>query len=103
MVFWNAAFCLDDRDHVKFDILYQAASPRCGASSPSSRRSAIVVGLSVSLPATYGYISFYKIKQSATLHLRLDYVFSIYGAFAVAVIVRYLWRIVADPARPIAG
>ena len=94
VVFWSAAFCLDDRDDVKFDILYQAASPRARRVLALVSAAAIVIALLASLPATYGYITFYKIKKSATLHLRLDYVFSIYGAFAIAVIVRYLWRIV---------
>lgn len=94
VVFWNAAFCLDDRDHVKFDILYQAASPRVRRVLAIVSAVGIIVGLLASLPATFDYVTFYKIKKSATLHLRMDYVFSIYGAFAVAVILRYLWRIV---------
>ena len=94
VVFWTAAFCLGDRDHVKFDILYQAASPRARRVLALVSAAAVVIGFLASLPATYDYITFYKIKKSATLHLRMDYVFSIYGAFAVAVIVRYLWRIV---------
>ena len=38
---------------------------------------AIVVAFLVSLPATWGYISFEKIRHSDTLYIRLDYVFSI--------------------------
>ena len=95
VVFWNAAFCLDDRDHVKFEIFYQAASPRVRRVLAIISAAAIIVGLAVSLRATYGFITFYKIKKSSTLHLRLDYVFSIYGAFVIAVILRYLRRIIA--------
>ena len=50
-------------------------------------------GFLAALPATFDYITFYKIKKSATLHIRLDIVFSVYGMFAVAVIVRYAWHI----------
>ena len=94
VVFWSAAFCLDDRDHVKFEIFYMAAPPGLRRWFALISAAAIIVGLAVSLPATYSYISFYRIKKSATLAWPLDYVFSIYGAFAIAVIVRYLWRIV---------
>ena len=94
VVFWNAAFCLDDRDHVKFDIFYQSAGPRLRRVFALVSAIAIVVALLASLPATFGYITFYKIKKSAILHVQLDYVFSVYGAFAIAVILRYLWRIV---------
>jgi C4-dicarboxylate transporter, DctQ subunit len=48
------------------------------------------------------YITFYDIKKSATLRIRLDIVFSVYGVFAVAIIARYTLRAVslargADP------
>jgi hypothetical protein len=64
---------------------------------------AIVAGLAAALPATLDYITFYKIKKSATLRIRLDYVFSVYAVFAVAVIARYALRALAfirgaDPA-----
>jgi hypothetical protein len=44
------------------------------------------------LPATWSYISFYEIKRSAVLGIRLDIVFSIYGVFAVMMVIRYFWR-----------
>jgi len=92
LVFWGAAFCLDDRDHVKFDILYVAAGQRTRRILAVVAALAIVVAMFASLPATWDYITFYKIKRSAVLKIRLDYVYSIYGAFAVAIVVRYGWR-----------
>jgi hypothetical protein len=44
------------------------------------------------LPATLDYITFYKIKSSNTLGIRLDIVFSVYGVFAVAIIIQYAVR-----------
>lgn len=93
VVFWVGAFGLADRDHVKFDIFYLAAGQRVRRVLAIISALAIAGGLLASLPATYDYITFYKIKKSATLQIRLDYVFAIYGIFAVAVIGRYLWRI----------
>ncbi len=93
VVFWDAAFGLSDRDHVKFDIVYHAAGRRAKQVLAAISALAIVVGLLASMPATYGFISFYQIKTSATLHLRLDYVFAVYGIFAIATVLRYLWRI----------
>ena len=94
VVFWDAAFGLADSDHVKFDIFYHAAGRRLKRALAIVSALAIAGGLLASMPATYSYITFYKIKTSATLHLRLDYVFSIYGIFLVATVLRYLWRIV---------
>jgi C4-dicarboxylate transporter, DctQ subunit len=95
-VFWGGAFLLEDKDHVKFDVLYLAVS------RPTQRLFALVTSLALgagflaALPATIDYITFYKIKSSATMGIRLDYVFSVYGIFAVAMVVRYAviaWRL----------
>ena len=54
---------------------------------------AIVAGFAAALPATLDYVTFYKIKSSTTLRIRLHCVFSIYGIFAIAVIARYALRV----------
>lgn len=95
VVFWGAAFCLNDGDHVKFDILYEMSGRRMRRLLAAVSAIAILAGLLSALPATIDYITFYKIKKSATLHIRLDYVFSIYGIFAVAVIARYGLRLIS--------
>lgn len=93
LVFWEGAFLLDDRDHVRFDMLYLSARKRLRRVLAIVAALGIIVGLIAAMPATYDYITFYKIKKSSTLHIRLDYVFSIYGIFAVAVVTRYLVRL----------
>ena len=55
---------------------------------------AIIVGIAAALPADWDYVTFYKIKKSAILKIRLDYVFSIYIIFAVAVIAQYVVRLI---------
>lgn len=102
LVFWGSAFCLDDRDHVKFDLFYLAGSRRTRRVLALVSTIAIMGGFLAALPATYDYITFYQIKKSATLRIRLDIVFSIYGIFAVAIIARYAlraWKLMrgADP------
>jgi C4-dicarboxylate transporter DctQ subunit len=91
-VFWGAAFLLQPQEQVTFDMLYQAVGPRTRWLFALISSLAITVAFAVSLPATISFITFYSIKDSATLGIRMDYVFSIYGVFAVAVIVRYGWR-----------
>ncbi len=92
LVFWGSAFVLDDGDHVKFDMFYVSASARIRRRFALLSALAIVIGFVVALPATFDYITFYKIKSSATLGIRLDIVFSVYAIFAIAVIARYGWR-----------
>lgn len=93
LVFWSAAFILEDKDHVKFDVLYLAVSRRARRIMALISALAILAGFLAALPATFDYITFYKIKHSATLEIRLDFVFSVYGFFAVATIVRYALRV----------
>ncbi len=97
VVFWGSAFCLKDKDHVRFDMLEHAARPQLRRLMALVSALAIVAGFAASLPATIDYITFYKIKSSAVLHIRLDYVFSIYGIFMGAIIIRYglrAWRLI---------
>ncbi len=89
LVFWCSAFSLEERDHVKFDVLYVLTPERIRRVLALVSAIAIAAGFLAALPATFDYILFYKIKSSPMLGIRLDIVFSVYGIFAVAIIVRY--------------
>lgn len=91
LVFWTCAFCLDDADHVKFDILYLALRARARRAFALVSAGAVVVAFAAALPASWDYVEFMQIKRSATLRLRLSWVFSIYILFSVVLILRYLW------------
>jgi len=95
LVFWTAAFVLEDRDHVRFDLVQMAVSRRVQRILALVSALAIVAGIAAALPATLDYITFYKIKSSSTLRIRLDVVFSVYGIFAVSIIVAYALRAIA--------
>lgn len=92
VVFWGSAFVLGERDHVRFDVFYAAVSRRMRRAFAIVSALAIAGGMLAALPATFGYVTFYEIKRSAVIGIRLDVVFSIYLVFAVAIVVRYLWR-----------
>jgi C4-dicarboxylate transporter DctQ subunit len=94
VVFWGSAFCVRDRDHVKFDIFYAVAPRRVRLALAVVSAVAIVVAMLASLPATWDWVSFLQIKRSATLRIPLSYVFSVYIIFMVAIAVRYALRIV---------
>ena len=64
---------------------------------------AVVVLFLLSLPAVVDYVTFMKVQRTAYLHVRFDWLFSIYVIFAVAAIVRYLWigwRALVDGDKP---
>ncbi len=95
LVLWGGAFVVKDRDHVKFDIVYVAMRERGRRVLALVSAVAILAGFVVSLPGALDYITFYSLKSSVSLRIRLDIVFSVYAIFAVAVIVRYAWRVAA--------
>jgi len=95
-VFWGAAFVLEDSDHVRFDVVLSSAGPGARRLMELVSSAAIALAFAASLPATIDYVTFYKIKSSATLGIRLDFVFSVYLLFAVSMVVRYglrCWRL----------
>lgn len=94
LVLWGAAFCLSDRDHVKFDLLYLSARPALRRGFAAVSALAIVVALIAALPATWDYVDFYKIKRSATLRIPQKWIFIIYIAFCLALILRYAWALI---------
>lgn len=86
---WGAAFVLRERDEVRFDIIYSAVGENTRRIFTIVTGVAAVVLFTVALPAVYSYVTFLKVEKSAYLGVRLDYLYSIYVIFSVAVIVRY--------------
>ena len=92
LIFWTSAFLLRDEDHVRFDVLYHWAGNRLRRVLALVSALAISISFVISFPATIDYVTFYKIKRSATLGWRLDLVFGVYLLFAAAMIALYAWR-----------
>jgi C4-dicarboxylate transporter DctQ subunit len=94
IVFWSNAFIVRERDHVRFDILYSAVSPRIRQLFALFSAGAIAIAMAWSFLPTWDYIDFLKIKKSATLKLPMRTIFSIYGLFMIVIALRYGWRFV---------
>lgn len=94
LVFWGSAFVVRDGDEVRFDLLYHSVSAGMQRKFALVSAVALTAGFAASFPASLDYITFYKIKKSAMLGIRLDVVFSVYALFALAVIVRGALQIV---------
>jgi C4-dicarboxylate transporter DctQ subunit len=102
LVLWGAAFVLRDTDEIRIDLLDVAFGPRVRRIARATGSIAIVVLFGLALPATWDYVSFMKVESTSYLKIRFDWLFSIYLAFAVAVIARHLWQLVALVRGPIA-
>ena len=92
-VFWGAAFLLKDKDHVKFDVIYNMGGEKTRRIYAALSAALLAIGMLVSLPATYDFISFKAIRSSDSLHIRLDLLFSVYLFFLIAIILRYALRV----------
>jgi TRAP-type C4-dicarboxylate transport system permease small subunit len=94
-VLWGAAFVISEAEEIRFDIIDSNLSPRVRRVLRVITGIVLVVLYSISLPASYSYVTFMKVERSAYLHVPLDLLYSIYVIFLVACIVRYCWLIVA--------
>ncbi len=95
LVLFSCAFVLRERDHVKFDVLVLSLRPGARRLCAVLSSLCILVALVASVPDSWDYVTFYKIKNSAVFRIPLIWVFSIYLVFLGVVILRYGWRIVA--------
>jgi TRAP-type C4-dicarboxylate transport system permease small subunit len=98
LVLWGAAFVLRDEDEIRIDFVSGHLGPRGRRVIGAVTAISLVVLFGMSLPASYSYVTFMKVEKSAYLDIRMDWLFSIYLVFAVAVIGRGLIQLVRGPA-----
>jgi C4-dicarboxylate transporter, DctQ subunit len=113
LVLWGSAFVLKEKEEIRFDLLYGAAGRRARIAMTFLSAAAVVILYGASLGASFDYVSFMKVEKSSYLKIRIDWLFSIYLVFLVAVIARYLWLLwrvargedpgAPDPTGPKAG
>jgi TRAP-type C4-dicarboxylate transport system permease small subunit len=91
LVLWGAAFVVRESEEIRFELLHASAPAPLRRTMTVVAAAALVVLFAMSLPAVVDYVSFMRVQRTAYLHIRFDWLFSIYVIFAVAAIVRYLW------------
>jgi len=93
LVLWGAAFVLTDEEEIRFDLLSASVGRRARIIMGIVSGLALVVLYGAALPATYSYVTFMKVEKASYLKVRMDWLFSIYLVFLVAILGRYLWRL----------
>lgn len=92
-VLFGAAFIVDEKDEIRFDVIYGAVPAR------AKRIFVVVTGLAMlaiygmSLPAVAEYVAFMKVERSAYLKIPFNWLYSVYVIFATAVLARYAWLV----------
>ncbi len=91
IVLWGAAFVLTEQEEMRFDLIYASVGKRTRSVMFLICAASLVSLYAISFPAVVDYVTFMKVERSAYMHIRFDWLFSIYLVFVVAVIVRYIW------------
>ncbi len=90
LVLWGAAFVLRDEEEIRIDILADRAPDGVRRAMGIVAALAVIVLFGMAIPASWSYVTFMKVEKSSYLHVRMDWMYSIYMVFAVAVILRAL-------------
>ena len=91
LVLFGSAFVLGEKEEIRFDLIYGSVGRRGRIAMATVFSLAVVILYGLALPASYAYVSFMKVEKSSYLKIPLNWLYSIYLVFCVAVIVRYLW------------
>ena len=91
LVLWGSSFVLTEKEEIRFDLVYSAVGPRVRIAMAIVFSLAVVLLYGASLKASYAYVSFMKVEKSSYLKVPLNWLYSIYLVFLVAIVVRYLW------------
>jgi len=94
LVLWGSAFVLTEKEEIRFDLIYSAVSPRTRIGMAILFSLAIVILYGASLKGSYSYVSFMNVEKSSYLKIPLNWLYSIYLVFLVAIIARYTWLLV---------
>lgn len=97
LVLFGSAFVLGEKDEIRFDLIYSAVRPRVRIGMAIVSALALVILYGASLKPSFDYVTFMKVEKASYLKIRMDWMYSIYVVFLVAIIARYvglLWRLV---------
>ena len=88
IIFWAQSFIVRDKDQITFDLVYRLLPPH-GRRVAALARYVLIGGIFLwSLPGSLGYIQFLWREHTPVLNLPLDWIYSCFGLFLIAVIVR---------------
>jgi TRAP-type C4-dicarboxylate transport system permease small subunit len=88
-ILWGAALVLRDDEEIRFDLIHSRMPILIRRIFNVAASGAVVLVFAYSLPAMADYVLFMKVERSAYLGLRMDWAFSVYLIFAIAMIMRH--------------
>lgn len=106
-ILWGSAFVTRDAEEIRFDMVYSQVSPKTRRVFRAVAGLVFIGVMAAALPATWGYVGFMKVEKTAALGIPLNWVFSVYLIFALAMMLRHaaiVWHAVrGDPEQAAQG
>jgi TRAP-type C4-dicarboxylate transport system permease small subunit len=94
IIFWAGAFLVGDREQITFDLIYRHVGDRAKRWMALARFLLVGGIFALALPGSLDYIMFLWRERTPVLNLRLDYIYSCFGIFLIAIVMRSAWNIV---------
>ena len=91
LVLWGASFVLKESEEIRFDLLTGALGRRARIAMGIVVALALVVLYGMAFKPSLDYVTFMKVEKSSYLKVRMDWMYSIFIVFLVAILARYLW------------
>ncbi len=93
-IFWTGACVLSVREHVSFDLVYQALPPRVAGFVWRAVCVIVAAALLAALPKLWNFVAFLWRERTPALQWRLDYVYACFVLFIAAAGLRFAWEAV---------
>jgi TRAP-type C4-dicarboxylate transport system permease small subunit len=91
-IFWTAAFVVPLREHVAFDLAFNALPERARRALRAFSYALVGTVLLAVLPDIVNFIQFLWRERTPALQWRLDFVYSIFAFFIAAAALRFLYE-----------
>jgi len=93
ILFLANAFIVDDKKQIVFDIVFKKLKGRTRFGVDVFRTVLVLMVFAAATPGSLDYIHFLTRERTSALEWRLDWVYSCFGIFMIATIVRQVFRL----------
>ena len=95
-VFWAAAFMVNLREHVSFDVVYEIVTPQVKRIMAIFSMVVLIGTFLLLIPATFDYLEFLLRRRSPVLRIPMTWIYGCYMLFLVNFTIQAavrLWRL----------
>jgi TRAP-type C4-dicarboxylate transport system permease small subunit len=93
VILWAAAFMVPEREHVVFDLLWNAAGTRARQAMRVLGNGMVGVLAAVAIPASWDYVHFMRRESTPVLAVPFMWVFLPFVGLLLALVLRCAWNV----------